>query len=204
MGACMTQQARKTRSPPLLAPCLHRWMRDARELRLQRRVQRMRLQSDSAQLQREIVQLQHQLHAESKTQQSLEQQLRDCQRARLAGSASLAGQWQLGAVQLYHNRVVQAAPVRVSASSLLSWLILGHQVIQRLLCTIEKGGCFHMHTKVHSNDTRCRPFPAAGPVCAHLPIHSWRRSSQSCSSSKRCRGCSSKRSSPASAFAGSG
>lgn len=93
-------------------------MRDAREQRLQRRVQRMRLQSDAAQLQREIQQLQTQLHAERRLQQSVEQQLRDTQRARLAHSANQSGQWQLGAVQLYHNRVVQAAPVRVSGSLL--------------------------------------------------------------------------------------
>lgn len=73
----------------------------------------MRLQSDAAQLQRELHQLQSQLQAERRTQQSLEQQLREVQRARLAHNASQSG-WQLGAVQLYHNRVVQATPVRVS------------------------------------------------------------------------------------------
>lgn len=92
----------------------HRWVRDARELRLQRRVQRMRLQSDAAQLQREIEQMHNQFNSERRLQQSLERQLRDTQRARLANSTNQSGQWQLGAVQLYHNRVVQAAPVRVS------------------------------------------------------------------------------------------
>lgn len=90
-----------------------RWVRDARELRLQRKVQRMRLQSDAAQLQREMHQLQSQLQAEKRLQQSIEQQLRETQRARLAHNANQTG-WQLGAVQMYHNRVVQAAPVRVS------------------------------------------------------------------------------------------
>lgn len=94
-----------------------RWIRDARELRLQRKVQRMRLQSDAAQLQRELHQLQGQLQAERRHQQSLEQELRQVQRARLAHSAGQSG-WQLGAVQLYHNRVVQATPVRVSAWTL--------------------------------------------------------------------------------------
>lgn len=96
-----------------LCPSARRWIRDAKELRLQRKVQRMRLQSDAAQLQRELHQLQSQLQAERSTQQSLEQQLREVQRARLAHNASQSG-WQLGAVQLYHNRVVQATPVKVS------------------------------------------------------------------------------------------
>jgi predicted nucleic acid-binding Zn-ribbon protein len=74
----------------------------------------MRLQSDAAQLQREIHQLQSQLQAEKRVQQSIEQDLRKMQRARLAHNANQTG-WQLGAVQLYHNRVVQAAPVRVEA-----------------------------------------------------------------------------------------
>lgn len=99
-------------------PCAFRWIRDARELRLQRKVQRMRLQSDAAQLQRELHQLQGQLQAERRHQQSHEQELRQVQRARLAHSAGQSG-WQLGAVQLYHNRVVQATPVRVSTCSTL-------------------------------------------------------------------------------------
>jgi hypothetical protein len=73
----------------------------------------MRLQSDAAQLQREMQQLQSQLQAEKRLQQSIEQQLRETQRALLVYDANQTG-WQLGAVQLYHNRVLQAAPVRVS------------------------------------------------------------------------------------------
>ena len=72
----------------------------------------MRLQSDVAQLQRELQQLQHSLKAERSLQQSLEQQLREVSRARTANSQS--GQWQLGAVKQYHNMIVQSAPVRVS------------------------------------------------------------------------------------------
>jgi translation initiation factor 2B subunit (eIF-2B alpha/beta/delta family) len=90
-----------------------RWVRDAKELRLQRKVQRMRLQSDAAQLRQEVAAAQESLRSERRYQQSLEQELRQVQRARLANSQS--GQWQLGAVQLYHNRVVQAAPVRLEA-----------------------------------------------------------------------------------------
>jgi hypothetical protein len=87
-------------------------------MRLQRKVQRMRLQSDAAQLKRELAAAQESLRLERRYQQSLEQELRQVQRARLANSQS--GQWQLGAVQLYHNRVVQAAPVRVSL-----WCVFG-------------------------------------------------------------------------------
>lgn len=78
----------------------------------------MRLQSDVAQLQRELHALHERLQAEHKLQQSLEQQLREVQRARLADSQ--AGQWQLGAVKLYTNRIVQAAPVGVSVGC-VSW-----------------------------------------------------------------------------------
>lgn len=112
-------KAAATQPPTTALPCYRelfkeRWIRDARELRLQRKVQRMRLQSDAAQLQRELHQLQGQLQAERRTQQSLDQQLWELQRARLAHNASQSG-WQLGAVQLYHNRVVQATPVTVEA-----------------------------------------------------------------------------------------
>lgn len=92
-----------------------RWIKDAKEQRLQRKVQRMRLQSDAVQLQRELHHLHEQMRAERKLQQSIEQQLRELHRTRLARNASQAGQWQLGAVQLYHNKVVQAAPVRPEA-----------------------------------------------------------------------------------------
>lgn len=101
-----------------VCPCVYRWVRDAKELRLQRKVQRMRLQSDAAQLRQELAAAQESLRLERRYQQSLEQELRQVQRARLANSQS--GQWQLGAVQLYHNRVVQAAPVRVSLWCLFS------------------------------------------------------------------------------------
>jgi hypothetical protein len=126
-----------------------RWVRDAKELRLQRKVQRMRLQSDAAQLRQEVAAAQESLRSERRYQQSLEQELRQVQRARLANSQS--GQWQLGAVQLYHNRVVQAAPVRVSGRD----SVLGCEqactapvstVLQlAAISTLQRCWCMHRH-----------------------------------------------------------
>jgi hypothetical protein len=140
---------------------LDRWIRDAKEQRLQRKVLRMRLQSDAAQLQRELHELQDRMHAERKLQQSLDQQLRDVRRARLASDANATRQWQLGAVQLYHNRVVQAAPVQVGCT---------HELVGSPAATAPSSaeGCWH--TAPHAKLCGCTLHALEHPQlhCMHV------------------------------------
>jgi hypothetical protein len=87
------------------------WIAVAKAERLTRRVQRMRLQSDAAQLQRELADMQARLKREHTSQRQLAQQLQRLQHAHAASRAVDSMQWQLSAVKLYHNAVVQAARV---------------------------------------------------------------------------------------------
>lgn len=90
-----------------------RCISEAKERRLQLKLQRYRLQSDIAALQRDLKQMKAKLASEQQQQQQLTRQLKQLQHARAARASST--QWHLSSVQLYHNKVVQAAPVTVSA-----------------------------------------------------------------------------------------
>jgi chromosome segregation ATPase len=92
---------------------LCRCISEAKERKLKLKLQRYRLQSDIAALQRELKQMKGRLASEQQQQQQLTRQLKQLQHARAARASST--QWHLSSVQLYHNKVVQAAPVTVSA-----------------------------------------------------------------------------------------
>lgn len=85
----------------------------------------MRLQSDVAQLRRELGQLKEQLHKEQKLHKSLEQQLRQVQHAQLARHVKQQEHWQLAAVQVHQNKILQASPVQVHWALLMTLIISG-------------------------------------------------------------------------------
>lgn len=91
-----------------------RCVREASEQRMKRRVQRYRLSSDINALQRELRQLRAQLEHEQREQKRVSQQLRRLQHAKQVQSVP-SQLFHLSAVKLYHNEVVQASPVSVSA-----------------------------------------------------------------------------------------
>lgn len=80
---------------------------------MQLKLQRYKLQSDITTLQRDLKQLKARLVSEQQLQERLCREMKQLQHVRQAKAASQ--HWHLSSVQLYHNKVVQAAPVSVSA-----------------------------------------------------------------------------------------
>ncbi|KAF8069549.1 WHY1 [Scenedesmus sp. PABB004] len=119
-GAAAQQQQQRQQqheqAPPPDWRSLYRARCEAelKERRLQRRLARYRLQSDAAHLDRQLRALRSRLAAEQATEQRLQRRLGQLQRAASARAAS-ATTWQLSALRLYHNQVVQAAPIAVEA-----------------------------------------------------------------------------------------
>uniref|UniRef100_A0A383V3B0 Uncharacterized protein n=1 Tax=Tetradesmus obliquus TaxID=3088 RepID=A0A383V3B0_TETOB len=125
-----------------------RCISEAKERRLQLKLQRYRLQSDIAALQRDLKQMKAKLDSEQQQQQQLTRQLKQLQHARAARASST--QWHLSSVQLYHNKVVQAAPVTLEAE--LASLQQQQRVSQLEAKTLQAGiqsreGRLKMHTR---------------------------------------------------------
>jgi hypothetical protein len=80
------------------------------------------------------------LASEQQQQQQLTRQLKQLQHARAARACST--QWHLSSVQLYHNKVVQAAPVTVSALPFYSLFICTRFVTKSAgVACVSNGSC---------------------------------------------------------------